>query len=305
MERFERMITAGYNPLSFSDGITFTDKEKYQKYCESKNGEGLSNDIDTDILKILNDLGFPMEKKGTYLYKELISEVYDRIQKGEDEKELLLCLKDKCSNIYTEVSQEWLEMPQLAFLNSVEDSINNIKYKNSDKVLFRKLCKSINPSKDYGVLAFKIAKYYQLLQKENRKTVIGRFSATSFEDKDIHFLVYSDNTIGCQALDKKNIERIVIKPRFELISDGNIYTYGSPYEGKSEPYFGLIKEYNIEEDLFDYLKSHGMIMYSTEMAYLYDFKDKKGYDAKEKNRAFKWTDKTKIMKKQKEGRFNY
>lgn len=293
---------------NLSKSVIKNNKQKYENY-RYRNIKMINDkkSIDIKIMELLDKLGFSMEEDGTYLYNELIREVYEKIGHDETDRSfgLILELKDKYSNFYTSIARDWLEMNPDDFIDSIEDSVSKIDYTVVDEKLFNRIYNYNYPVDNFGYLAYKIANYIKFIEDKNNRNVIGRFSATSFEDKDIHFLVYSDNTIGCQELGKKNIERMVIKPRFELISDGNIYTYGSPYEGKSEPYFGLIKEYNIEEDLFDYLKSHGMIMYSTEMAYLYDFKDKKGYDAKEKNRAFKWTDKAKIMKKQKEGRFNY
>lgn len=301
----KRIMKVGYNPLCFADSVAFYDKERYSKYKENKGkGAFLPERMDIHILELLERIGFPMEEKGTYLYKELILEVYEKIQSGVEEKELLSELKDKFSNIYTYVSQEWLEINQVRYLNYLEDATKKIQYRTSDKKLARKLYKSVNPTKDYGVLAYKIAKYYQLVQKENKRVAIGRFNATSYNDQDINFIVYNDNTIDCPVLDMKGIRRMVLKPRFELISEDFHYTYRTPNDGKYTTSPDLIKEYNIEEDLFDYLKSHEIIRYSTEMAYLYDFKDKEGYDAKEKTRAYKWKKSAKSLELRREGKFD-
>ena len=305
LDEIRRIKKAGYNPLCFADNVAFYDEERFIKYKENKEkGAYLPERIDIHFLELLERIGFPMEKKGTYFYKELLLEVYRRIEDGEDEKKLLSELKDKKSNIYTFVSQEWLEISQTVYLNFVEKATNKIQYRTSDRELSRKMYKGVNPTKDYGVLAYKIAKYYQLVQKENSRAIVGRFNATSYNDKDMSFIVYNDDTIDCPTLDMSGIRRMVLKPRFELISEDYYYTYRTPNDGNYTTSPDLIKEYDIDEDLFDYLKSHDMIRYSTEMAYLYDFKDKEGYDIKEKSRAYKWKKSAKSLELRKEGKLN-
>ena len=47
-----------------------------------------------------------------------------------------------------------------------------------------------------------------------------------------------------------------------------------------------------------------MIRYSTDMAYLYNFPDKNGYDIKDQRRAFKWAKPAKVLELQRRGFFN-
>ena len=54
-----------------------------------------------------------------------------------------------------------------------------------------------------------------------------------------------------------------------------------------------------------YMKDNNMIMYSVEMAYLYDFVNKDGFDLSHKTTVFKRVkDKSKILEKQKKGIYN-
>ena len=138
-----------------------------------------------------------------------------------------------------------------------------------------------------------------------QKAALASFSATTFSGKNIEFIVYSDNTIRCLDLkDELYFYRIELKPRFRLISYRNYYEYGAPAARKSG-FQDLIASYNIEEELFYYLKERGMIRYCIDMAYLYDLPDKDGYD-KERyggtpyKRALK---KGPILTKQKKGQF--
>ena len=57
------------------------------------------------------------------------------------------------------------------------------------------------------------------------------------------------------------------------------------------PGTGLIKSFNIENELFTRLKDLNMISYSTDMAYIYNLPDKKGYDYNYNKRSFKWAKK--------------
>ena len=135
------------------------------------------------------------------------------------------------------------------------------------------------------------------------KKEIGRFYATRFDEKVYEFIVNSDKTMDCPAIGAKSIYRIVIKPRFELFSKNHSCINPAKHGGHTE---GLIREYNIDDDLFVYLRQNSMIMYSTDMAYLYGFKDKSGYDryAKE-GHPFKWAEKKgPILVKQKKGIYN-
>ena len=50
------------------------------------------------------------------------------------------------------------------------------------------------------------------------KQEIGRFNAVSFnEDVDLEFIVYDNKSIDCPALGLEDYNRILLKPRFELI----------------------------------------------------------------------------------------
>ena len=140
-----------------------------------------------------------------------------------------------------------------------------------------------------------------------QKQIIGKFYAASFDGKVFEFIVYNDNTMDCPTLNINSFVRIILKPRFilcgtdfyyELKTSSVIGDYNSP---------GLIETYDIDDNLFQYLKQRGMIKYSTDMAYLYDFSDKKGYDYSEfgVRSPYKWAKKKgPILTKQRQGRFN-
>lgn len=139
------------------------------------------------------------------------------------------------------------------------------------------------------------------------KKEIGRFYGISFDSKIIEFIAYDDNTMSCPTLNIDTFVKIELKPRFRLWNGENryyIYDVPSYHYGPSQ----LIAKYHINGDLFAYLKENGMIKYSNDMAYLYGFEDKCGYDNSKNGGVgspYKWAKKKgAILTKQKNGDFN-
>lgn len=135
------------------------------------------------------------------------------------------------------------------------------------------------------------------------KQVIGMFKAITFDDEVYDFIVNDNQTIDCPKLNLEDMDRINLKPRFEMHRSDLWYIS----KASSKVSDGLIREYDIDEELFAYLKENGMIRYSTDMAYLYGFSDKEGYDRRNPcvPSPYKWAKKKgPILVKQKEGKFN-
>ena len=103
---------------------------------------------------------------------------------------------------------------------------------------------------------------------------VGRFYGFTWDGQVYTFIVYDNKKISLPMYNLNNIYKINLKPKFELFCDEGLYL--SPAEDGVID--GLIKYYDIEPKLFNYLKKNKMIKYSTEMAYLYNFPDKKGCD---------------------------
>ncbi len=137
---------------------------------------------------------------------------------------------------------------------------------------------------------------------------LGKFYATTFDGEVFEFIVFNDNTIDCPDLEVYNIKRMLLKPRPVMFeTTGWVHVYNAP-AAKLYTDSQLISQYSIDPELFDHMKDRGMIRYSTDMAYLYDFEDKYGYDrssgygvASPYKRAKK---KGPILVKQKRGQFN-
>ncbi len=140
-----------------------------------------------------------------------------------------------------------------------------------------------------------------------KRQEIGRFSLVTLADKEYEFIVFDNNLIDCPELYIGNADYMYVKPRLELVvkyltKNGMKYSTYSIGLKKEDS----IKEIKIEDDLFDYMKKNNMIVYSTDMAYLYNFKDKDGFDrSKKSGRPFKWAEKKgPVLTKQKQGQYN-
>ena len=143
-----------------------------------------------------------------------------------------------------------------------------------------------------------------------KKEEIGKFFAIAYNNNYFEFIVYSDNTLSCPTLGIKSFSTIELKPRFVLRGingENKYYTYDAKSNEPDDSHPELIGNYVISEELFTILKENKMIIYSTDMAYLYGFKDKDGYDNDEYGvgSPYKWAKKKgPILTKQKKGVFN-
>ena len=138
---------------------------------------------------------------------------------------------------------------------------------------------------------------------ETTANIIGMFHAFTWDGQVYTFYVYDNNTMSFPRYNVKNIHKFIIKPRFELFC-GDDKVFLSP--AKAGAVDGLIRYFDIEPELFDYLRENKMIRYSTEMAYLYNFPNKEGYDYEMLNgKPFKRSRKKEtILSNAKMGKFN-
>ena len=142
---------------------------------------------------------------------------------------------------------------------------------------------------------------------EKERQEIGRFYAKAHNGNVIEFIAFNDNTIDCPSLGINFIKKMLLKPRFLLFGKDFYYTFDAKPARRDTGGPELIKEYAIDEDLFIHLKEKEMIKYSTDMAYLYEFIDKNGYDKGQYSvpSPFKWAAKKgKTLVKQRNGLYN-
>lgn len=136
------------------------------------------------------------------------------------------------------------------------------------------------------------------------------FSAVSFDNNTYHFSVSPDGEIYCNEFGISIPAYVIeLKPNFVLRDQGKrtLYSLDDHINNRNKTK-SLIKEFIIDPELFDYLRINHMIVYSTDMAFLYGFDLRYAYDAYSQTRAFKSyrnneLKRTKILAKQKQGIF--
>ena len=258
------------------------------------------NDIDMKTLSLLDDLGFPMDKIGTYLLKDLaiyiaktdLKNYYVMMEDPSKYNEIWKKLSVYPSPIIEDFAKNNLEIRPDGLIDYILDSIKNIDNKRINKELERETFVTnkveddeIKQLADY---AFSTATY--IAKKEYIEgEKIGEFSLIDCNDEEYVFSVYTslnnNRKICCKELNI-NTEIVYLKPRIEVLIQGNCIKYSDKVykNGKMLP---IIKKVNIDSYMLDYLKDHDMIYYSSQVAAIYDLPDKKGYDYRESGTPYK------------------
>lgn len=143
--------------------------------------------------------------------------------------------------------------------------------------------------------------------EKQSKSVVSKFYAITFEKELIEFIVYDDQSIECPKAGIKDVYLFHLKPRFVLYSrEKGKFEYRIPHLGEdAKTKADLMAKYVIDSDTFKYLKEHGMITYSEDMAYLYQIDDSGAFDKDSvQDRYKKALKRGPILKKQRKGIFD-
>lgn len=162
LEKVE-MIIAG---TSFAMYEANLDKKAYEK-SKKMNSEEVedSKGISINILRILEGLGYPMDELGTYLYKDVIVEVYKEVKDVSSRKdmnkcrELMASLNNAYSDFYRWIARDDKEMGVTLFHSYIEEAISKIDDNAIDKELAVKVFGSNPEDLNYGLQAFQLACY--------------------------------------------------------------------------------------------------------------------------------------------------
>lgn len=292
--------------LSFPHFLACEDKKDYEKWLVSGSAVLDENRLkEMRILSSLDKLGFSLDHPGTYLLKEFVTEISDYINISNYEESRLFLgeVSSERSVIRKGLACEYLEISDGIFIKGINDAISKIDHDRTDKEFAKQVYGPNGMSDNIGTVAYQIALDYNHWEEEKTRREVGSFVATTFRDQDIVFKVYDNGFIECPTLDIKKIRKIDLKPRFELHSEVMDYTYDAPknYKGDTS---GLIKEFDINEDLMLYMQSKGMVRYSQDMAIFYGFDALKAYDRNGGYPFKRAIKKGPILKYEKEGIFN-
>ncbi len=177
------MISHG---LSFAIYVANKDRDKYAKFKVGEEQE--LSDCDSKsmkVLSILDGLGYPMDELGTYLYKEVITEVCDSLKgitgKRADMKKckyLLAQLNNAFSQFYHHIAREYLEMGVKAFHLYIQQTIEKINYDAINLDLSYQIFGANPIEQNYGLQAFQLATYILgfCIKKEVHPPIVKKLS---------------------------------------------------------------------------------------------------------------------------------
>lgn len=142
------------------------DKENYIKFKNGQTDEFSETTMrDMNLLKILERLGYSIDELGTYLYKDVIAETYEKLKGASSRndmdrcREIMSSLTDAFSGFYRYIAREWKEMGVKTFHLYIQKAIDGIEYDEVDVELAEKIFGDNPEEQNYGVQAFQIAAY--------------------------------------------------------------------------------------------------------------------------------------------------
>ena len=171
MVKERRLFSEYENLLLIVNGVSYAmneaneDKKRYslfkQGYTQVFTEEENKN---MQVLSILERLGYSLDELGTYLYKDVIVEVYKKIEDVSRSKNidmysvLISQLNDAFSNFYHNLARENKDMGVKSFhlyINKAIEKIND----DVDKELSKRIYGDNPEELNYGLQAFQIAAY--------------------------------------------------------------------------------------------------------------------------------------------------
>lgn len=137
------------------------------------------------------------------------------------------------------------------------------------------------------------------------------FKAVTYDNNTYNFVVTSDGGIYCLEFDITEPASIIeLKPNFVLRRKNGETIYNlDDFTRERNIKKSLIREWIIDDELFDELIEQRKIMYSVQMAILYGLDALNAFDAHCQKRAFKSSrnneeKRVKVLSKMKSGQFN-
>ena len=137
------------------------------------------------------------------------------------------------------------------------------------------------------------------------------FSAVTYDNSIYRFIVPLEGDIYCCEFNILTPANTVeLKPNFILRDKcGRSFYSLDDHTRERKIKKSLIREWIIDEDLFEYLINNKKIIYSAQMAILYGFDPQYAFDARYQKRAFKYSrnnplKRTRALESMKAGKFN-
>ena len=156
----------------------------YKKYKLNLLDNGCYHDKiqDMQTLQFLEKLGFSTEEAGTILYKNMIVKALHHLNGTDDfgksisREQLLEQMKKPFSQFYIEVARNDLDLGIKTFHAHVQQSIQNVRFSNSDTALLFDVYSNFSKSTDYGEAALIMAEYITNSKENQDKAVIKQIT---------------------------------------------------------------------------------------------------------------------------------
>lgn len=153
---------------------SYSIREEYKQYIDYKTNMSEYNK-EMETLYLLEELGYPIKKIGTYFYKEMIIKIVQYLENIENEvgfnkyNKLLDELDNHYSNFYFDVARNELDIGTKTFHEVLKNQISNINHNNANPEKFDEVFGSIEINNlGYEEKAFVISTYLYL-NKKNKK----------------------------------------------------------------------------------------------------------------------------------------
>ena len=163
--------------ISFARWDQAKDLERYRNYKKGELDKIGDRELDMKILSLLEELGYPIEHFGTYLYKELIINIYDAakeaILNGKETNSLMDELIVPYSGLYREIASDNLELGTKLFHKYIREAISERDSENATEP-FSLTIKGLSENHiEYGIQAMFLAAYiYGKYDKKTKKRKI-------------------------------------------------------------------------------------------------------------------------------------
>lgn len=161
----ERLIMMLYG-VSYPMMEASQDRNYYEEFKLGQSEQLSEENLrDMNLLSILEKLGYPLDELGTYLYKDVIAEVYEFLKGISKRSDMEKCrnmlsqLNDSYSQFYHNIARGNKEMGINAFHLYIQNAIDKIQEDSINKKLSSKIFGKKTEELTYGTQAFLIASY--------------------------------------------------------------------------------------------------------------------------------------------------
>lgn len=163
MERQKVLFLQG---LDYALAFSYQDYKDYQLYKEFKL-EKMSElrELEMKTLEILDQLGFPMDEVGTYLYKNMVVRVAEEMKnintrtQIRNSVDMLLQMKQPYSQFYLDVARNDLDIGIKTFHAYVQKALEKVDENKENESLIYQIYGNIENNIDYGEQAFILGSY--------------------------------------------------------------------------------------------------------------------------------------------------